>query len=75
MLTDEQVNELYTALQADGYVPATAEALANHGVTVEKAKLLSKSEILEHYLEWNGLIGWTNQILNVLENAEENCNL
>lgn len=45
-----------------------------HEVSREKAKMMiadaSKDERLEVYLEWNGIIGWSRQILSILEAAE-----
>lgn len=74
-MTDEETKALRSALVAEGYDHNVAEALAERGVTVAMAALLSKREVLEHYLEWNGIIGYTDSILRVLENAEECCNM
>lgn len=74
-MTEEQIAELEAALVADGYNPDTAEALANREVSPAEARSLSKRELLDHYLCWNGMVGWTGQILAVLEDAERNCNL
>lgn len=61
------------ALIADGYSYALANALAEQGQTVESVKLLSKREVLDDFLKWEGIIGYTDTILSVLEDAERNC--
>lgn len=74
-MTEEQIAALQQELMNDGYSDDVAEALAERGVSVASAKLLSKREVLEHYLEWNGIIGYADRILDVLDNAESNCNM
>jgi hypothetical protein len=68
-------NELYEALKADGYSAEVAEALAENDITVEQAASLSKQEVLNYYLTWNGIHGYTDAILRVIDCAERNCNM
>lgn len=60
------------ALVADGYSYAVAEALAERGVTVEKALHLSHYEVLDHYLAWNGIHGYTQGILDAIADITHN---
>lgn len=62
-------------LMEDGYSFPVAEALSENGVTVEQAATLSKCEVLDYYLTWNGIHGYTETILAVIANAEENLNV
>lgn len=73
-MEEEQIEIAKNELVADGYSNDVAEALANRGVTLQTAPLLSKREVLEHYLEWNGIIGYADSILSALDNCEANCN-
>lgn len=57
----------YTALVMMGFTPDIAEALDERGVTVAKAKLLSRRELMEHYLEWNGIMGFTDSIVDAVD--------
>lgn len=45
-----------------------------HEVTIDEAKMLiadeSMEKRLETYLYWNGIIGWTNEIISIVEAAE-----
>ena len=72
---EQQVADLQQALMDDGYSEEVAEALAERGVTVAEAQHLSKREVLDYYLAWNGIAGFTDSILDVLDNAEANCNM
>lgn len=69
------VEHLIGRLVDAGYTAPVANAMGNRGVTPEAAAMLSKQEVLEHYLEWEGIIGYTDSILRVLEDAERNCNM
>lgn len=73
-LEDTLIEQVRAELVADGYSAPVAEALANRGVTVADTQHMSKRELLEHYLEWNGIIGYADSILSVIEDAEANCN-
>lgn len=73
-LEDTLIEQVRAELVADGYSLPVAEALANRGVTVAEAQELSKCEVLDHYLTWNGIIGYASSILEVIEDAEANCN-
>jgi hypothetical protein len=59
------------ALKAAGWNHNLAEALAENGYVPETAALLSQKEVLNCYLEWNGIIGYTNSILDALHNAKD----
>lgn len=74
-MEETQINAVADELQKDGYIAEVAEALANRGITVASAQHLTKREVLEHYLEWNGICGYADVILDVLDNAEANCNM
>lgn len=75
MQDETEITQKIQALCDSGYNPDVAEALAENGITPETAEHLSKREVLEHYLNWNGIIGFTESILLVLQNAEDNCNM
>ena len=64
-------HDLQFALEAAGYTTPLAEALAERGVTVDEAKSLSRRDMMEHYLEWNGICGYTGEILCVLDNLTQ----
>lgn len=66
--------ELKAALMADGYADEIAEALAENDISVEHARLLSKEEVMDKFLTYNGIIGFTGMILRAINNCEENCN-
>ena len=55
-------------LVASGFNRDVAEALGERLITPEQAKHLSAEELMDHYLEWNGIIGYTSQIINALDN-------
>ena len=64
----EVAQDLYDELIAAGYIPAVAEALSENGIGHKMALLMSRSEILDTYLTWNGIHGYTQIILNVVDN-------
>jgi hypothetical protein len=74
-MTEKEIAELEDELEGAGYSPPVAEALAANNVNAVHAAILSKREVLEYWLEWNGIIGYTDQILNTIANAEANCNM
>jgi hypothetical protein len=74
-MTEQEIAKLKQALIDDGYDPDVAEALAENHVTVEQAASLSKYEVMDHYLNWNGIIGFTQSILDALNDCERNCNM
>ena len=54
-----------------GFDHNIAEALAERGVGVGEVKILSAREVLEHFLEWNGIIGWTETIVEAILNIKK----
>jgi hypothetical protein len=64
----EIAEDLYSELTAAGYIPAVAEALSENGIGLKMALLMSRSEILDMYLSWNGIHGYTQTILEVADN-------
>lgn len=38
------------------------------GYTREEVENMSNKELFDAYLNWNGLIGWTDTILDMVEN-------
>lgn len=69
-MNSEYHNKMIDALVADGYDRDLAEALAKRGENVESVQNLCKREVLNHFLCWNGIIGYTDAILRVLDNIE-----
>lgn len=33
----------------------------------ERIDKMSKRDVLDYYLQWNGIIGWTGDIVNIME--------
>lgn len=74
MEDESEIKAKIEALRDAGYDEDVAEALAENGVTPEAALHLSKQEVLDYYLTWNGIHGYTTRILSVLENCEYTAN-
>lgn len=55
--------------KAEGWNHNVAEALHENDHTVESAKLLSTNEVFELFLEWNGIIGFSEMIRDALDNC------
>ncbi len=55
------------ALALDGYDPGVAEALVGRGVTAARAAGLTAEEVLRHYLEWNGVVGYAERVAGILD--------
>jgi hypothetical protein len=53
---------------AAGFDPWIAEALEESAMTMEEVKISSLSEILDKVLEWNGIVGYTSNILDAVKN-------
>lgn len=51
-----------------GFNTEVAEALAGKEVPLEQVPILSTEEIMSHFLEWNGIVGYTRSIINALDN-------
>ena len=51
-----------------GYRPSVAAALVGRGVSVGELPYLTTEELFDHWLEWNGIIGWTRAITAALDN-------
>lgn len=56
-----------TAFTAAGYSPDLAEAFEGRRLTVERVKRMSRAELLDEYLRWEGIIGYTYSILTALQ--------
>lgn len=54
-----------------GYPPAVAEALAGIDESIASASYLSPNELMDKFLEWNGICGYTSLILDTLEQLNE----
>lgn len=60
----------YTELREAGYGHALADALSELGYTLERAALLPQHDLVDAYLRYNGIIGYTTTILDVVAIAE-----
>ena len=56
-------------LIAAGWSRNVAEALAENGHGVSTASSLSAREAFTLYLHWNGIIGYTESIIDALDNC------
>lgn len=63
------MEERIKAFEAMGFIGSVAEALAERDVTPEHVKFMSERDILDHYLTWNGIGGFTGSIIAALDNA------
>lgn len=64
----ETAEDLYDELIAAGYLSEVAEALSEKGIGYRMALLMNRSEILDVYLTWNGIHGYTQTILKIVDN-------
>jgi hypothetical protein len=64
----EVAQDLYNELIEAGYIPPVAEALSENGIGHKMALLMTRREILDVYLTWNGILGYTDVILDVVDN-------
>jgi hypothetical protein len=64
----EVAQDLYNELIAAGYIPPVAEALSENGIGHKMALLMTRREILDVYLTWNGILGYTDVILDIVDN-------
>jgi hypothetical protein len=69
MEQDQRPN--YTALVTMGFSANVADALDERGVTAEDARHLSAQELLEHFFEWEGIIGFTRTIIDAVDECRE----
>lgn len=53
---------------ADGWDTDIATALAENGYSRDDVQHMSIREVLDCYLTWEGIIGFTNPILQVIRN-------
>jgi len=67
----ETASAYYDELVEAGYIVPLAEALSEFGYTVDSAERLSTEELLECYLQWNGILGFTKTILQVVQNPRK----
>ena len=56
-------------LVATGWNSDMAEALFERAVSGERASMMSAREAFEHFLEWNGILGYTGMFINALDNC------
>jgi len=61
--------ENYDGLIEFGLIHSMAEALNERGVTVADACDMSAEDMFDHYLQWNGICGFTSGIIAALDNA------
>jgi hypothetical protein len=47
------------------------DALENRGITPFQVNLMTRTELLNEYLIWYGIIGWTNSIIRTLDAIDE----
>lgn len=59
----------YELFRKAGFNDGLAEALEGRDVSLERALCMSASELLDEYLLWNGIIGYTGSILAALDSA------
>jgi hypothetical protein len=64
----EVAQDLYNELIAAGFISPVAEALSENGIGHKMALLMSRRDILDVYLRWNGIMGYTDVILAVVDN-------
>jgi hypothetical protein len=67
-MEENEIRALEDELVNMGYNRKVAEALAENGITVSDAYNMSVEEVFGKYLEWNGIIGYSNQIIDALDN-------
>jgi len=60
------VAQLRALLEAAGYPAPLAEALAENDHNPDSAQHLSIREVLDLHLQWNGIIGFTENILRAV---------
>lgn len=65
---DEQTLE--RLLIADGWNRNIAVALASNGVTVMDARIMDNRDIMDMWLTYEGIIGYTGQIYDAIDNIE-----
>lgn len=63
---EPDTEQLKALLEAAGYPAPLAEALAENGHNPDSASLLSIREVLDLYLQWQGIIGFTESILRAV---------
>lgn len=59
-----------TAFTAAGYSADLAEAFEGRRLTVERVRSMTTERVLDEYLCWNGVVGYTRDILNALRVIE-----
>lgn len=64
------MEEQIAVLRNMGFSYDVAEALAEREVSPETAAILSAEEIMDHYLGWQGIHGFTGGIMRAVENAK-----
>lgn len=65
-----EMEQKIAALEALGFSDDVAEALAERGVSPDTAAILSAEEIMDHYLCWNGICGFTGGIMRAVADAK-----
>jgi hypothetical protein len=62
------VDEAKGAFMALGYNHHVAEALAERKVDPNDLRYMDERDVMEHFLEWNGIIGYTGRIMDAVDN-------
>jgi hypothetical protein len=60
--------EFKKLLIARGFNASVAEALYERGVSIEEIEFSTPDELFCHFLEWNGIIGYSTLIRDALDN-------
>jgi hypothetical protein len=63
----EVAQDLYDELIAAGFISPVAEVLSKSGIGYRMALLMSRRDILDVYLRWNGIKGHTDVILDIVD--------
>lgn len=66
--TENDVAELKAELESLGWNSWVAEALAEQDKTPADLDFMSVREILDEVLKWNGVIGYTDMLIDALDN-------
>jgi len=70
MAPDEDPTDLEAAYLKEGYPMFIAEALADREIGPGALQSMSVQEIMEEVLTWQGIIGFTRQILGAIKFLE-----
>lgn len=56
----------------EGYPSKLATALEGREITLDNANAMQPQELLNEYLEWNGIIGYSHSIWELCQWLQEN---